>query len=180
MANLLANSSSIILLIYKILFLNYVDKMKLIKKLVLLLVLVFSLNMAGLTDYKKQCDNGNSKGCSNLGSMYIQGKGVKKDYFKAVEYYQKACDLNSGDGCVLLGSMYGLGAGVKQSDLKAVEYYQKACDLDDGESCFDIGFMYYAGIGIRQSKTKALEYFGKACNLKSKDGCKYYSKPNNK
>ncbi len=93
---------------------------------------------------------------------------------------REKCNMFLNLYSVLLGSMYGLGAGVKQSDLKAVEYYQKACDLDDGESCFNLGFMHYAGIGIRQSKTKALEYFGKACDLKSKDGCKYYSKPNNK
>jgi hypothetical protein len=35
-------------------------------------------------------------GCSLLGLMYEEGKGVKQDDFKAVKFFQKACDLNNG------------------------------------------------------------------------------------
>jgi hypothetical protein len=37
-------------------------------------------------------------GCSILGFMYKEGKGVKQDDFKAVKFYQKACGLNDGGG----------------------------------------------------------------------------------
>jgi TPR repeat protein len=55
-------------------------------------------------------------GCSNLGFMYKEGKGVKQDNFKVVKFYQKACDLNYGGGCSNLGFMYKKGKGVKQDD----------------------------------------------------------------
>ncbi len=67
--------------------------------------------------------------------MYDDGKGVKQDYFKAVEYYQKACGLDNGGGCVNLGVMYDGGKGVRQSDTKALEYYGKACDLKNQLGC---------------------------------------------
>ncbi|HEC1790515.1 TPA: sel1 repeat family protein [Campylobacter lari] len=38
-------------------------------------------------------------GCSNLGVMYVNGKGVRKDTSKALEYFGKACDLKSDEGC---------------------------------------------------------------------------------
>ena len=41
---------------------------------------------------KKACDSGNMLGCSNLGSMYADGKGVEKDLGKAAELFKKACN----------------------------------------------------------------------------------------
>jgi len=45
--------------------------------------------------------------------MHIQGQGVKRDYFKAVELYQRACDSGETRGCYNLGLMYTNGEGVK-------------------------------------------------------------------
>ena len=66
--------------------------------------------------------------------MYENGRGVKQDYFKAVELYTKACDGRVTIGCNNLGNMYHKGQGVRQSDSKAKELYGKACDagFDDG------------------------------------------------
>jgi len=43
----------------------------------------------------------NPTGCSNLTSVYRQGKSVKKDYPKAIKIYKKSCNLNSGLGCIM-------------------------------------------------------------------------------
>jgi TPR repeat protein len=67
--------------------------------------------------------------------MYETNKGIKQDYFKALEYFQKACELNSGGGCSNLGVAYKHGNGVKQDYFKAVEYYRKACDLKNKLGC---------------------------------------------
>ena len=40
--------------------------------------------------FKKACDGNVYEACSDLGVMYFDGKGVKKDYKKAVELFDKA------------------------------------------------------------------------------------------
>ena len=67
----------------------------------------------------------------NLGTAYYDGKGVKKDYQKAIEYYKKAADLGDVVAYVNLGKIYYEGKGVKQDYQKALQYYKKAADLGD-------------------------------------------------
>jgi TPR repeat protein len=63
--------------------------------------------------------------------MYANGKGVKQDYKKAVEWYQKTADQGYVTAQYNLGLMYENGKGVKQDYKKAVEWYQKAADQGD-------------------------------------------------
>ena len=49
--------------------------------------------------YGKACDGGNANGCSNLGSMYFSGKGVKQSNVNALKYSGMACDMKSELGC---------------------------------------------------------------------------------
>ena len=45
--------------------------------------------------------------CNNLGFMYENEKGVKRDYKKAFELYTKSCDVgNDAPGCRNLGFLY--------------------------------------------------------------------------
>ena len=47
-------------------------------------------------------------GQSGLGLMYLHGKGVKKDYKKALEFFKMAADQSWVDGQLQLG-MYRVG-----------------------------------------------------------------------
>jgi TPR repeat protein len=49
--------------------------------------------------YRKACDEGDAKGCINLGVVYQVGRGVKPDDAEALKYYGKACDLREQKGC---------------------------------------------------------------------------------
>ena len=49
--------------------------------------------------FKLACDNGEYKGCGNLGVLYENGQGVRQSYSTAKEYYGKACDLGDQQGC---------------------------------------------------------------------------------
>ncbi|WP_334086822.1 SEL1-like repeat protein [Helicobacter typhlonius] len=39
------------------------------------------------------------KACFNLAEMFMEGKGVKKDRQKAMEYYGLSCDFGFQEGC---------------------------------------------------------------------------------
>jgi TPR repeat protein len=67
--------------------------------------------------------------------MYYWGKGVRKDYTRAVELYKKACDMGDGWGCKSLGGMYEYGEGVAKDSTRARELYKKACDLGAEIGC---------------------------------------------
>ena len=67
--------------------------------------------------------------------MYDNGKGVKQDYFKAVELFRKACNGGESMGCNNLGVMYEDGKGVKQDYFKAKELFGKACDMKEAKGC---------------------------------------------
>ncbi len=112
------------------------------------------------------CDYEVGDGCSKLGEMYAEGKGVEKNdskareyYGKAKEYYKKACDLNGANGCYSLGLIYEGGKGVKRDYIKAKEYYEKACNLNDDTGCFALGLMYETGTGVKRDYARAREYF---------------------
>lgn len=126
--------------------------------------------------YKKECDNGNSLSCNNLGDIYLtptyrhKSKG-REDDSKAVEYYQKACNLGNSRSCGVLGMIYADGKGVIQDYSKVVKLYKKACDLNSSRHCFKVGAMYDGGQGVEQNKSKAVKYYKKACNLGNGESC---------
>lgn len=127
------------------------------------------------TRLKKVCDLNNGEACNNLGTLYMIGLGVKKDYHKSVKYHSKACSLNNGAGCAGLGSKYMHGWGVKQDYRKAVKYYSKSCDdLNFNVGCVLLGNLYNSGKGVKKDYHKAKTYYKKACKLGNREGCKSY------
>ena len=83
----------------------------------------------------KECQQNNYSSCNSLGYMYRDGKGVTKDYGKAMKLYEKACDGGIARGCDNLGYMYRHGKGVTKDRRKAKKLYKKACDLGYTEAC---------------------------------------------
>ena len=67
--------------------------------------------------------------------MYFEGKGVRQDYKKAVEWWEKAAIQGNPHAQVILGSMYDSGLCVRQDKHIAKEWYGKACDNGDQDGC---------------------------------------------
>ena len=64
----------------------------------LLLGMSVSLSADTFKNNKNACDAGGAVGCTRLGDMYLNGQGVKQDYFKAKESFGKACDGGNAGG----------------------------------------------------------------------------------
>ena len=58
--------------------------------------------------------------------MYHYGKGVSRDYAKAVEWYRKSAEQGDTNAQYELGYMYHNGIGVSKDHTKAAEWYSKA------------------------------------------------------
>ncbi|HHF3816987.1 TPA: tetratricopeptide repeat protein, partial [Haemophilus influenzae] len=95
-------------------------------------------------------EQGNAKAQYNLGVMYGNGRGVKQDYFKAVNWYRKAAEQGHADAQLNLGYMYEKGRGVKQDDFEAVKWYRQAAEQGHADAQFNLGNMYAKGLGVKQ------------------------------
>jgi len=71
-------------------------------------------------------EKGFAKAQYNLGVMYGNGKGVAKDYSKAIKWWNHAANQGNGKAQYNLGVMYEEGKGVKKNLKKAANWYQLA------------------------------------------------------
>ncbi|EJD6374578.1 sel1 repeat family protein [Providencia rettgeri] len=62
-----------------------------------------------------------------LAEMYFEGKGVSKNYSRAIEWYIKSANQGYADAQLELGYLYYYGDVIKQDKDKASELFKKAC-----------------------------------------------------
>ena len=87
-----------------------------------------SLSVLDVNWYRKSAEQGNAYGQTNLGWMYDMGKGVERDYARAVHWYRKAAEQGFATGQTNLGFMYEVGRGVERDQAKAVYWYRKSAE----------------------------------------------------
>jgi hypothetical protein len=117
------------------------------------------------------CDGGDAAGCSALGLMYQNSRGVIQDDFKAASYYRKACDGGIANGCTNLGWMTESGRGTDKDIAKAVSLYRQGCDAKDAYGCELLGVMYLNGTGVAKDEAKAVDLARKSCDGGFARGC---------
>ena len=69
---------------------------------------------------------GNASAQVNLGSLYLTGKGVPKDYLMAQYWLRLAANQENALAQAKLGTMYELGQGVQQDFVKAYMWFNLA------------------------------------------------------
>lgn len=78
--------------------------------------------------YKKKADLGNANAQNILGTMYVQSKGVKQDYFEAMKWFRKSAKQGNSDAQLNLGVMYANGFGVTLNDRLAYQWFLKSAE----------------------------------------------------
>lgn len=149
--------------------------------ILLVLVLLCTSVMAkgeDLSQVIRLANQGDAIAQNSLGVMYAQGKGVRQDYQKAVEWYTKAANQGDAIAQFNLGLMYSEGQGVRQDYQKAFEWYTKAANQGFAIAQYNLGWMYYNGQGVRQDYRKAKERFGLSCDNGHQLGCDAYKNLN--
>lgn len=101
---------------------------------------------------------GNSGAAFRLGSRYLNGEGVDKDYEKAKYWLEKAADKNHSHALYDLGYMYLYGVGVEKDYLMAYDFFERSKDVGFIPAYFIIGLMYHDGAGVKKNDKKAYEY----------------------
>ena len=114
---------------------------------------------AAFGHYLQAAQQGNAAAQYSLGSMYLNGLGVKQSAEKGFEYTKLASDQGYAPAQANLGYCYQYGIGVEQSHENALELYMLAAAQGDAAGESNLGFMYSQGLGVKQSYEKAAEYF---------------------
>ncbi|MBO6781684.1 MAG: sel1 repeat family protein [Alphaproteobacteria bacterium] len=87
-------------------------------------------------------DQGHVKSMNNLATMYVQGKGVDRNYPLANLYYRRAAAQNDARAAYNLGLAHEFGRGVAKSDAEALGWYRKAADRGLVEAMNAIAWVY--------------------------------------
>ena len=111
---------------------------------------------------KKTVNQGDKDTQYNRGCMYLEGRGVPRDYQKAYVCFKEAAGQGNLDAINKVGYMYDNGYGVTQNYQKAYDYYKKAADSGNRAAQYNLGKLYQNGIGVQQNYTMAVKWFEKA------------------
>ena len=99
----------------------------------------------------------------NLGELYLNGLGVKKDDKQARIYFDKACSnhYNESEYCEKAGAIYLKAKDYKQAQI----YYERACDFGSIESCRILPKIYMENLGVKKDDKKVFAYYEKICKM---------------
>jgi len=102
---------------------------------------------------------GDIKAHTELGMRYGVGKGVEKNYDKAVALLRFAADRNDRDAEYYLGTAYSTGSGVPKDESVAVVWYERSAAQHLPIADYWMGFMIaYGKGGISPTWAGAIPY----------------------
>ena len=151
-----------------------------------------SEDIAGL---EKSCSGSFMKACYELAGIYGNGKIVKQDIKRSINYLYKACEGGLVKSCEMLDglmenglrkekdacennnntlncSYVGLMYYMSNNYGKAEKYLIKACNENDSKSCQLVASIYFNGTARLNKKTDlAMKYYRKACELGLGSSC---------
>ena len=120
--------------------------------IVLAVVAVFGLTALGapvcvqaeeaISDLRALAEDGDASAQSELGGMYLYGRGVAQDDAEAVRWFRLAADQGDASAQAKLGGMYLYGLGVAQDEAEAFRWCRRAADQGDASAQFFLGTMH--------------------------------------
>jgi TPR repeat protein len=115
-----------------------------------------------LKEWEPLAKKGDSAAQNNLGWMYKNGQGVKRDMAKAAAWYLKAAAQGNAHSQKNIGDMYKKGEGVKKNIAEAIKWYGKAAEQGDKDGQAALGDMYNLGLGMQKDTSAAANWYRKA------------------
>ena len=79
-----------------------------------------------LREWRPLAEQGDASAQSNLGAMYVNGKGVPKDGRQAVFWFRQAAEQGNAGAQFNLGNMYANGEGVLEDNVRAYAWFNLA------------------------------------------------------
>lgn len=94
-----------------------------------------------------------------LGRIFMDGKGVEKNYGTAIAYYNKAARRGNPSAQYNLGLAYLKGRGVKKDIEKAAAWWEEAAVAGHSKAQYNYAVLLWSGEGIPRDRTTAMNLF---------------------
>ena len=120
-----------------------------------------------LANLYHRAEAGDTHAMVDLGMRYVYGRGVPKNYPRAVSWLLKAANEGDSTGMNNLGVMYANGFGVPKDYQEAVSWYRKAADAGYVPAMANLGSMYEKGNGFAKDSQQAVRWYQRAAQAGS-------------
>ncbi|RPG50588.1 MAG: sel1 repeat family protein [Gammaproteobacteria bacterium TMED1] len=112
--------------------------------------------------FKPLAENGVAEAQNNLGFLYQNGFGVKRNYNTAIKWYELAADQGLPEAQHNMGMLNYWGYGLSQSYSHARRWFTKSANQGLSDSHYMIGLIFFKGEGTQVSPERAKQHFTKA------------------
>ena len=126
----------------------------------------YTVNWFGENDYPKalrilykMVDRGCPMAMNNLGTMYMEGLGVKRSDRWAKYWLEKAVAHGCVFAMVNLANMLTIGPKKYRDYARAIELLKMAMAKDDPEAFNMMGLCYHEGRGVPQDEAQAFRHY---------------------
>jgi len=109
--------------------------------------------------FKPLAEQGAAEAQNNLGFLFQNGFGVRRNYNTAIKWYQRAADQGLAEAEHNLGVLNYRGHGVAQNYSVARRWFNKAAKKGLNDAHYMIGLMFYKGEGTVTSLERASRHF---------------------
>ena len=111
---------------------------------------------SAMASYKTASKHGHAEAKMSLGSMYLDGRGVKRNPKIALKWLSESAEGGSVGALRLLGVMYDGAPGVNPNPILAYKWYGLAASKGDSEAGALLNNLKYQIIFSQRQKAKKL------------------------
>ena len=118
--------------------------------------------------FKLAADQGYGDAMIDFGAIYVSGRGVAKNFKKAVYWYNKAAEILHPKAFRCLGYTFGyhnFSDGGYTDYKSAFSYFFKGAILNEQNCIYEIGDMYYYGRYVNIDQTFAFELYRRSDDI---------------
>lgn len=125
--------------------------------------------------FEEAAHNGVANAQYNLGVLYHQGLGVKKETAKAMQMYRVAANSGHPEAQYNLGIAYVEGVGVEYNPQIAAIYFEEAASGGIVEAAYNLGLLHENGLMGESQPDEAVFWYTLATNKGSQDAAQSLS-----
>lgn len=113
-------------------------------------------------EWRASADSGLAEAQFDLGVLYAQGLGVRRDLTEATTWYRKAAEQGNAEAEFSLGQLYSRGWGVPRDEADALRWFQMANAVDSDGPPTD--WSPVEGYGMPRDLKQAAYWYQRACD----------------
>lgn len=100
--------------------------------------------------------------CMRQGKRLLRGRGVPRDYERALECFDRAAQAGDVDALYMLGKCYLKGIGCRKDPNGGVDCLERAAQRGHGAAALRLGMCFEEGIGSPRNAELAAYWYRRA------------------